>query len=112
MSKEKNQPVDKHDSIFSLFLRVFWMLVGNTILVILTIFILRGEKWTFHAVDVVFWVTVLALILARYLDIKFYCGLTSTGEPASMVNWRKYAIVFVMCSAVIWVLAHTITVFS
>ena len=112
MSKEKNQPVEKHGSIFSLFARVFWMLLGNTILVILTIFILQGENWTFHTVDAVFWITVAALILARYLDIKFCGGLTSTGEPASMVNWRKYAVVLLICSAVIWVIAHVISHFS
>jgi len=106
--KEKDQPIVKHDSILSLFVRVFWMLLGNTILVILTIFILRGERWTFHAVDAVFWITVSLQIFARYLDIRFYGGLTSTGESATMANWRKYVIIVLICSTILWVFAHAI----
>jgi hypothetical protein len=108
MSKGNSQPTEKYGSIFSLFVRFFWMLLGNAILLISTIFILQGENWAFHTADVIFWVTIAVLILARYLDIKFYAGLTAMGEPASMVNWQKYAILLLICSTVIWILAHII----
>jgi hypothetical protein len=108
MTKENNQPIEKYDSIFSLLVRVFWMLLGNLILLISTIFIIQGENWKFHTVDVVFWVAVAVLLLARYLDIKFYKGLTTTDQPASMVDWRKYAALLLIISTAVWVLAHVI----
>jgi len=108
MTKENNQPIAKYDSIFSLLVRVFWMLLGNTILLITAIFILQGENWKFQTADVIFWVTVAALLLARYLDIKFYSDSDSAGQPASMVNWRKYTAILLIISTAVWVLAHVI----
>lgn len=108
MTQQNNQPVEKYDSIFSLLVRVFWVLLGNAILLISAIFIIQDENWKFHASDVVFWVTVAALLLARYLDIKFYGDSTSEGRPASMSHWRKYAAVLLIISTAVWVLAHVI----
>jgi len=106
MSKETSQPIEKYDSIFGLLIRIFWMLLGNAILLISTIFIIQGESWKFHTADVVFWVIVAALLLARYLDIKFFGDSASTGAPASMVHWRKYAAILLICSIVVWILSH------
>jgi hypothetical protein len=108
MTKENNQPIAKYDSIFSLLVRVFWMLLGNAILAISAIFITQGKDWKFQTADVVFWVIVAALLLARYLDIKFYSDSDSTGQPASMVNWRKYAAILLIISTAVWVLAHVV----
>ncbi len=108
MSKGNSRPTEKYDSIFSLFVRVFWMLLGNAIFLLAAISISRHKGETFHTADIIFWGTAVALIFVRYLDIKFYNGLTTTGQPASMVHWRKYAILLLICSTVIWILAHII----
>ncbi len=108
MITKDQQITEKHDSILSLILRLFWMLLGNVILIVSAIFILQGKNWQFHTADAFFWGTAVALVLARYLDIKYFNGLNATGEPASMANWRKYAVVLTIGSAVIWALAHII----
>ena len=108
MSKQNDQPVEKYDSIFSLFVRVFWALIGNAILLLTTISIFRHKGAIFYTADIVFWCTAAALILARYLDIKLWGGLTATGEPASMAHWRKYAVILLLCSTVVWAIAHAI----
>ena len=108
MTKQNDQSTEKYDSIFSLIVRVFWILFGNVILLVSAILIFQRKDWMFHTADVVFWGTVAALVLARYLDIKLYNGLTATGKPASMSHWRKYAVVLLICSVVIWVLLHII----
>jgi hypothetical protein len=46
------------------------------------------------------------MIIVRLLDIKFLNGQTATGEPASVKHWRRYAIMLVLISAVIWAAAH------
>jgi hypothetical protein len=106
MTQQSEQITEKHDSILSLLLRFFWMLLGDVILLISAIFIFQGKDWKFHTADVFFLGITAALILARYLDIKFYNGLTASGEPASMANFRKYAGVLLLFSAAIWILAH------
>jgi hypothetical protein len=108
MNQKDQQITEKHDSIFGLLLRFFWMLLGNVILIISVIFIFQGKDWKLHTADAFFWGTAVALVLARYLDIKFYNGLTAAGEPASIANWRKYAITLLISSAAIWILTHLV----
>jgi hypothetical protein len=108
MTHQINQDTEKYDSIFSLFVRVFWILLGNVILIVSVILIFQHKDWMIHSADGVFWGTVAALILARYLDIKLYNGLTATGKPASMSQWRKYAAVLLTCSTIVWVVLHAI----
>ena len=108
MSKQNDQPVEKYDSILSLFVRVFWALIGNVILVFTAIVILRHKGETFHTADIVFWGIVTALALARYLDIKFWGDSGATDQPVSTAPWRKYTIILLICSIAIWILAHII----
>ena len=108
MTKQIEQPTEKYDSIFSLFVRVFWALVGNAVLFFAAISIFLHKGGMFHTADAVFWGTVVALVLARYLDIKLYSGLTVTGLPASMTHWRKYTVILLICSAAIWIFSHII----
>ena len=108
MTPKDQQITEKHDSILSLILRLFWMLLGNVILIVSAIFIFQGKDWQFHTADAFFWGTVATLVLFRYLDIKFYNGLTASGEPASMANWRKYAFTLLIFSAAIWRLMHLV----
>jgi hypothetical protein len=108
MTKQNDQPTEKYDSIFSLIVRTFWMLFGNVILIASAVLIFQRKDWMFHTADVVFWGTVAALILARYLDIKLYNGLTAAGKPSTMSHWRKYTAVLLVCSIVVWGLLHVI----
>jgi hypothetical protein len=108
MNKPNNQPAEKYDNPLGLLARLYWMLVGNATLFISTIFILQHKGGMLHTADVVFWVTVAALVLTRYLDIKFLGGLTVTDKPASTANWRKYTIFLLIGSTAVWVLSHAI----
>jgi hypothetical protein len=108
MTHQINQDPEKYDSIFSLFVRIFWMLFGNVILIASAVLIFQRKDWRFHTADVVFWGTVAALILTRYLDIKLYNGLTATGKPATMSHWRMYAAVLLAGSIAVWGLLHVI----
>ena len=56
MTKQNDQPAEKYDSIFSLIVRVFWMLFGNVIIFVSTVLIFQRKDWMFHTADVVFWV--------------------------------------------------------
>ena len=113
MAKQTEQTVkstepatSKQDSIAGLLARMFWMPIGSMVLAISMISIFLHKGRMFHAADWVFWITIAALILVRYLDIKFWGGLTAAAQPASMNHWRRYAIVLAVISAAIWSAAH------
>ena len=108
MNKPNDQPTEKYDSMLGLLARLFWMLFGNLTLFILTIVLLLNQGKMFNAADVVFWITVAALALTRYIDIKLLGGLTVTDKPASMANWRKYTIFLLIGSTAVWVISHAI----
>ncbi len=108
MSKKNDQPVEKYDSIFSLLVRVFWALVGNVILLFTAIYILRHKGEVFHTADIVFWCTAAALAFARYLDIKLWGDSAVADKPVSTGPWRKYAVVLLICSMIVWTASHAI----
>ena len=115
MSKQSEQTVNrpepatsKQDSIVGLLARIFWMLIGNMVLAISMIIIIQHKGSMFHAADLVFWITIAAIILVRYLDIKFWGGLTAAGGPATIANWNRYAAALLIGSAVVWVVLHGI----
>ena len=115
MSKQSEQTVNstepatnKQDSIAGLLARMFWMLIGNMVLVISMIIILQHKGSMFHAADLVFWITIAALILVRYLDIKFWGGMTAAGGPATIANWNRYAAALLIGSAAAWALSHVV----
>ena len=111
-TKQSSQPVEKPvkkcDSMLGLFARIFWMLWGNVVLLASILIILQHKDKAFHVADAVFWITAGALILARYLDVKFWNGLTFAGEPASMKHWQRYAVILLIGSTIAWVLSHVI----
>jgi hypothetical protein len=108
MPKQNDQPIEKYDSVFSLFVRLFWAIIGNVALLFTAVCILQHKGGAFHTADIVFWGTVAALVLTRYIDIKFWGDSAAVNQPVSMAPWRKYAIVLLICSTVIWTLLHII----
>jgi len=106
MSAQTNPPADKQRSIAAVAARLFWMAFGNFILMICTAHFFTSQVKYGRTTDVIFWTTVIALIVVRFIDIKFFDGLTATGAPASLKQWRRYAVVLVLIAAAIWAVAH------
>jgi hypothetical protein len=108
MSIQNDQTTDKESGALSTILRLFWMAVGNFILLISLIFIFQHKGRILNSADIVYWVTVVALVLTRYLDIKHLGGQTSAGQPATFGHWIKYAIFLLIFSTTLWIIAHTV----
>jgi len=106
MAEHSPQTVDKQSAAPGVMARLWWMLLGNAILAFSLIFIYENKGGFFHAADWVFWITVATLVVARYLDIRFFHGQTATGAPASMRHWVKYVVLLLALSATVWALAH------
>jgi hypothetical protein len=108
MLTQNDQVSKKQGSGLSVLLRIYWMFLGNVILFICALLIVQKKAGIFHPADVVFWITVAALIIARYLDIKFCDGYTVTDKPATMSHWTRYFILLSIISGVMWTLMHLI----
>jgi len=87
-------------------LRAFWMVLGNALLAFAAIAIATNHERFLSLADAAFWICIAALLVARYIDIRKYSGLTGAGEAATMVHWRRYALVLAAAAAVLWGLAH------
>jgi len=111
MSNPDNQTTIKNSSAAGLLARLFWMLLGNAILGISGVSILQYQGRWFHTADAIFWITATVLIVVRYFDIKLWDGATCTGKPASMADWRRYAVILLGCAGAIWAALHLVVYF-
>ena len=107
MDEPKNEEV-KHDHLAGCFLRLFWMIIGNAILVLCAVSIVRGRSRLLGWEDVCYWALVGCLLAARYMDIQYFKGLTAEGDTASMADWRRYAVRVGIVSVGLWLVAHAI----
>jgi hypothetical protein len=99
-------------SAASILLRIFWMLGGYIVLAVCALFIATNKEALFSAKDPVFWVVAGLMVWARYVDIARYHGTTSDGQPATLANWRGYAMVVVAVAGVTWAAAHAVAYFG
>ena len=89
--------------------RLFWLMVGNVILVLAAIGIGQNHAgFTLTGRDIFFWAAALSLLVVRYVDIRYLGGQTGDGHPASMTHWARYAATILGISLVLWLVAHAI----
>jgi hypothetical protein len=86
------------------------MFLGNGAFLFSGLYIaMSGRGWRLSLVDVVFWAATVSLLVARFLDISWYRGATSMGEPATMAHWRRYAVRLLLLAVTLWVGAHFVS---
>ena len=93
-----NKPTD---SVIGLFLRIYWTMIGNGVLIILAVLPLTHPNLPVAPLLVAYLLSVLALVAVRYVDIRFCGGQTRDGDPADMGHWKRYASILVPAAAAI-----------
>jgi hypothetical protein len=88
--------------------RLYWMLVGNGILVLLALAITQDRLQRAWTTDAAFWAVVASLVLVRYLDVARLGGKTASGEPASLRDWYRYSRGLLLLAAVVWIVLRAI----
>lgn len=86
------------------FVRLSWMMFGFGVLFFLVMKIVRLGR--FSAFDALFWAVVAGMVGLRHFDITRLGGLTASCEPATLRDWRRYALGLVGAAAVLWISAH------
>ena len=89
-------------------IRMLWLLAVPAVLLLSAAVIVQQHRKPFTAADAVFFGTVILAAVIRYLDIRFFGGATETGDPATMHHWRRYAILLILVSLIVWVAAHAV----
>lgn len=92
--------------------RLSWMVFGNLILALCLLGIGQRPGRILSFVDAAYLVTVAALISLRYVDVRYYGGSNSTGEPTTLADWRAYSWQVVGLAVAAWCLAHGYAWFS
>lgn len=87
-----------------LLLRLTWLLIGNFVLLLCAVQVAKGSSGL--ALDAAFFGVALALIGLRYVDIAFFNGRTTDGEPATLADWRRYAALMGVLAIGLWALAR------
>ena len=110
--EEQKYEDHKYDPPAGCFLRMFWMLIGNAILLACAYSILQHRSSLLSMADALYWAVVGSLLAARYVDIRYLHGLTAEGDPASMDDWRRHAMVLGVVSTGLWLVVHAVSHFS
>lgn len=83
--------------------RLYWMFLGNALLFILLAYLIQKHPEFPSLLDVGYLLTLASLVGVRYLDIRHLNGETGDGNaPATMSDWRKYALFLVTGCAAVW----------
>ena len=91
--------------------RLGWMMFGNAALVISIGMIANHTGGFLSPADAVFWAVVPLLIWLRHYDITRMNGQTTSGQPATLTHWKRYAGLLVAFAVVAWAAAHAVAWF-
>jgi hypothetical protein len=95
---ERIQNTDESPGCLGILFRLFWMLGGVAILILVGIDIVLKSYRVLSIV--LYWLTVVAIIVARLFDIRFFRGETYDGKPATMKHWVRHAALLLASSSV------------
>lgn len=91
-------------------LRLYWMALGNFLLLVAAMLISKQDAWTITLLDLLYLAIVGSLLLARYIDIARYKGETTNCEPATKRHWKRYAAGLVAVGGALWAAVQAVTV--
>jgi hypothetical protein len=95
-------------SIVGLFLRTWWMLIGNGVLFVVLALMASERSELPSRLDAVFAALVTSLVIARFADIRYFQGATAEGVRATMEHFRRYALRLLAGSAAGWGAANAL----
>jgi hypothetical protein len=97
-----------HISIPSGICQAYWLFIGTIALGVLIFLKMETRSADFSVYDVVYWSNVLAMIIVRFVDAVWLKGSTLKGEPATIVDWRKYSLSLLFLAITLWLAIHVL----
>ena len=88
-------------------LRLFWMGLGNILLIICLLLVVSRDLPLLSWIDIgYFLILIPSIIAARYVDITRFGGQTTNGEPATMRHWARHSVGLVAVCILLRIGAH------
>jgi hypothetical protein len=95
-------------SLTAVLARVFWMLLGPLLLLLMTFTVVQtGNGWSTTA-DFAFLGILGAMMLARWLEFRSGEAQTADGDPATPQDLRRYLIGVAGLGLSVWVAANVV----
>ncbi len=88
--------------------RLFWMMFGPMAMFVAMFLIASNGGGWFTVADMVFLTLLGGLVLARWVEFRGGNAQTSTGEPATAEQLRRYAVGTVIVGLLVWVVANIV----
>jgi hypothetical protein len=85
-----------------------WYFVGPAVLVFLLAKIVQTGSGWLTALDVVFFLVLAIMLLARWVDQRSGQGTTGTGEPSTWEQFRRYVLVLPTLALAAWLIANVV----
>jgi hypothetical protein len=89
-------------------IRLIWIFLGNALLVGLAVVLAQPSPNFLDYHDAAYGLTVLALIVLRYLDIRWWSRLSAQARQANLLHWRHYVLALLIVAAILWMSAHAV----
>ncbi len=86
--------------------RMTWLAFGPAGLILSSASIWKQPPWTYSVLDLTFWGIAAVVVLARFIDIRFFRGRTAEDQPATMSHWWRYSAKLLLFATAIWLLAQ------
>jgi hypothetical protein len=93
-------------SLSVLLARVFWMMMGPMLMLILLYAIVTGGGGWITRWDIVYLIVIPLLVLCRWIDVRSGAASDSNGAVAGPEQLHRYARFVVPLGATLWVLAN------
>ena len=95
-------------SALGVLVRIGWMLAGYAALALMAAHIAREDTWTITLKDVFFWATVTAIVVLRWIDVRWLEGRTADDRPATGAHVVRHAAVLLPLSALLWTVVQSL----
>ncbi|MBA4386878.1 MAG: hypothetical protein C0404_02790 [Verrucomicrobia bacterium] len=99
--------VDRSNGLTFL-VRFYWLMVGNALLLFFLAFLVEKPPPVPYLFDILYWLVAASVVFARYVDIRFLGGKTDDDRPATMVDFKRHALIQTVIVIVAWVVAHAV----
>jgi hypothetical protein len=112
MEERASDASQQEYSLFSLFLRLYWLLGAVMIVPALAVNIAINSSSGARLPHVLYGVAALSMPLVRFVDIRFFRGQTIDCKPATMSHWVRYSLGVAGLSLAGWVAVALISRFQ
>ena len=92
---------EKRGSVTALFLRAYWMFFGFIPPLVAVKMLLESKQFPSTG-DLLFAISLLLIIFARFVDIRFLEGKRADFEPATMRDFYQFSLKIVLIFAFLW----------